>query len=304
MTMSPGQYLEDVRDNLRLDLVSEAEVISELRAHIEDKLEEMKEAGLSEEEATDTCLELLGSSRVVARQMYEAHSQGTWKQALMAALPHLLFALVFALDWWRGIGWLAIVLGLVLVTAVYSWWHGRPVWSFTWLGYSLLPLLMVGLFLFYLPRGWPWLAVPVYVPLALWFFCSISVQVIKRDWLYSALMLLPVPIIFDWFMAVSKAGEFARISSENVQQFAPWIGLSFSILAITAVLFIRVRQRWIRGTLLLISGLVVLAMVAFYTEGSLSFPIFLMLIIVTVGFLLTPALFERKIRHIKHRAVS
>ena len=67
--------------------------------------------------------------------MYEAHSQGTWKQALMAALPHLLFALVFALDWWRGIGWLAIVLGLVLVTAVYGWWHGRPVWSFTWLGY-------------------------------------------------------------------------------------------------------------------------------------------------------------------------
>ena len=42
-----SQYLDDVRDNLRLDLVSEKEVISELQTHIEDKLEEMREAGFS-----------------------------------------------------------------------------------------------------------------------------------------------------------------------------------------------------------------------------------------------------------------
>ena len=95
-------YLADLRDNLRLDPSSEGEVINELETHIEDRLQELKEAGLSEEEAVSTCVRLLGSTKLVARQIYEAHSQGTWKHVLFASMPHLLFALLFALNWWRG----------------------------------------------------------------------------------------------------------------------------------------------------------------------------------------------------------
>ena len=36
-----SQYLDIVRDNLRLDLVSEKEVIDELQTHLEDEFEEM-----------------------------------------------------------------------------------------------------------------------------------------------------------------------------------------------------------------------------------------------------------------------
>ncbi|GAH77951.1 unnamed protein product, partial [marine sediment metagenome] len=114
MTTALSHYLDSVRENLRLDRSLEREVIHELETHIEDELQELKEAGLSEEEAANTCLSLLGSAKLVARQIYEAHSQGTWSQALLAAMPHLLFGLLFALNWWRGIGWLLGMLVIVL----------------------------------------------------------------------------------------------------------------------------------------------------------------------------------------------
>lgn len=296
MTTTLSQYLDSIRDNLRLDLVSEREVISELQTHIEDELEEMRQAGLSEEEAADTCIELLGSAKLVARHIYEAHSQGTWKQALLASMPHLLFASLFALNWWRGIGWLVITLGLILGITIYGWWWGRPVWLFPWLGYSLLPVVVAGLLLLYLPKGWSWLAIPIYIPLALWLVCSVAIQTIKRDWLYGALMLLPLPIILGWFLAVEQEGEFLELSFERIQYFAPWIGLSFLALAATAAAFIRLRQRGLKVALLFISGFLILIMVARYAEGRLGLLAFSILSLIMLGLLLSPALLERRIR--------
>lgn len=296
MITALSQYLDSIRDNLRLDLVSEREVIDELQTHIEDEFQEMREAGLSEEEAANACIKLLGSAKLVARRIYEAHSQGTWKQALLASMPHLLFALLFVLNWWQGIGWLAVMLVLVLGTAIYGWWHGKPVWLFPWLGYSLLPVVMAVLPLLYLPKVWSWVTILVYLPLALWLVLVVTIQAIKRDWLYSTLMLLPIPIIIGWLLTVDYEGKFLEFSLENIRYFAPWIGLSFSALALTVAAFIRLRQRWLKVTLLLISGFLVLTMVAFYAEGRLGLPAFLVLALVMIGFLLIPALMERRIR--------
>ena len=105
-----SHYLDSVRDNLKLDFSSEKEVIAELETHVEDRLQEFIESGLSEEEASRNCLGMLGSARTVARQLYEAHSQGSWGQTLLAASPHFLFALLFVLNWWQGAGWLLIIL--------------------------------------------------------------------------------------------------------------------------------------------------------------------------------------------------
>ena len=295
MATALSHYLDSVRDNLRLDLSAEREVINELETHIEDELQDLKEAGLSEEEAANTCVKLLGSAKLVARQIYEAHSQGTWGQTLLASMPHLLFGLLFALNWWRGIGWLLIMLVLVLSMAVYGWWHGRPAWLFPWLGYSLLPVVAAGLLLLYLPKGWSWLAILLYIPLALWLLYSITVQTIKRDWLYSSLMLLPVPTIIGWFLAVEVA-KFPGHWLERLHQFAPWIGLSFLALAVAVATFIRLRQRWLKATVLVISGLITLTMVAYYADGRLSLPAFLVLIIAMLSLLLSPALVERKLR--------
>jgi hypothetical protein len=292
-----SNYLDSIRENLRLNRSLEGEVIQELETHIEDEFQELREAGLSEEEAANTCLTLLGSAKLVARQIYEAHSQGSWTQALFAAMPHLLFGLLFALNWWRGIGWLLGMLVLVLSMAVYGWWRGKPAWLFSWLGYSLLPVVAAALLLLYLPAGWSWVAIVLYIPLALWLLYAVTVQTIKRDWLYTSLMLLPLPTIIGWFIAVEPIYKPPEYWLQHLQDFAPWIGLTFLALGVTVATFIRVRQRWLRVSVLVVSGLITLTMVTYYTEGRLSIPAFLILMVVMLLLLLSPALVERTLRH-------
>jgi len=276
---SLSSYLNSIRDNLRLEPSSEKEVIDELQAHIEDKLQELREAGLSEEEAANTCVRLLGSAKLVARQLYEAHSQGNWRQTLLASMPHLLFASLFALSWWRGTGWLLIMLVSVLAMAVYGW-------------------------LLYLPKGWSWLAILLYLPLASWLLYSVTVQTIKRDWLYCSLMLLPVPTIIGWFLVVEPGGKFAEYWLERVHNFAPWIGLSFLALAVAVALFIRLRQRWLKVAVLVTSGLLTLIMVACYAEGRLGLSALLVLIVVMLGLVLIPALLEHWLKRGKQQPIA
>ncbi len=296
MLKAVNRYLNDVREHLRLDRAAESEVIRELETHIEDRLSEMEQEGLSEEEATNACLRLLGSAKLVARRLYEAQSQTSWRQAFMASLPHLLFALLFLLNWWQAIGWVVVALGLVLGTALYGWLHGRPVWLFPWLGYSLLPVIAAGLLLLYLPRGWSWLAIVAYVPLALWLICVVAIQTIKRDWLYGALMLLPLPVVIGWSLAVADGGWFVAFSSEHIRQLADWIALSFATLGVTALAFFRLRQRRLRVVLLIISGFVSLVMVDAYAGGGLSVPGFLLLNLILLCVIVSPALLERRLR--------
>ncbi len=292
-----SHYLENIRYNSKLGLSDEREVVSELETHIEDSLQELTESGISEEEAIKTCLRQMGSAKSVAHQIYETYSQGSWKQVFLASMPHLLFALLFVLNWWQYIGWILVVLSLVVGTAIYGWWHGKPTWVFSWLGYSLLPVLAVGLLLIYLPKGWSLLALPIYFPLALWWLGFIIVKSTRRDWLFSSLMLLPIPIIIGWFLAVSPGARFTEYSLQRVYFFAPWIGLSFFTLALTIAAFIRVRQRWLRIGLLTISGLLTLTLVVYYTSGRLNTPTFLGLILVMWGVFLIPPLLERWFRN-------
>jgi MFS family permease len=299
-----SQYLDDIRHNLRLDLASETEVIHELQTHIEDKVAEMKADGLSEEEAARVCLRVFGSAKLVARQIYEAHSQGSWQQAMMASLPHFLFALLFALNWWQGIGWLAVTLGLILSTAIYGWLRGRPIWLFPWLGYSLIPVIVAGVLLIYLPIGWAWLAIVVYIPLALWLICFVAIRTIKRDWLYIALTLLPIPIIIGWFLAVNAEDRLLALNLDQIHQSARWIGLSFLALGATVAAFVRLRQRWLKVTLLVVSGFLTLIMVACYAGGRLGLPTFLVLNLVMLGLLLAPALLERRFRRSRGRLTT
>lgn len=304
MTAALNHYLEIIRTNLRIDLAEGKEVISELETHIEDRLQELKESGLSEEEAEKTCLRLLGSAKIIARQIYEAHSQGSWRQALLAALPHLLFAGLFALNWWHHVGWLSVILVLVIGTSIYGWWHGKPTWVFPWLGYSLIPVAAIGLILPYLPREWSLLTIPFYFLLALWWIFCLVVQTTKRDWLLSSLMLLPMPIVIGWFLTLVPGAKITGETLERMNYFAPWIAVSFLILALTIAAFIRLRQRWLRIGLLVISGLLTLTIVVYFVGGKLSTETFAGLILVMWGLFLVPPLMEwffRKTKRILQR---
>jgi len=209
-------------------------------------------------------------------------------------MPHLLFFLLFALKWWQGIGFLIILVALTASVIIYGWWHGKPAWLFPWQGYSLLPVVAAGILLLYLPKGWSWLAILVYIPLAVWLLYTI-IQTIKRDWLYSSLMLFPMPVIIGWFLSVGSEG-FPDFNHDEIYNFAPWIGLSFVALGISVAVFIRLRQRWLKVSVLLAGGLLTLTAVAYYAGNRLGLSAFLFLTLVMFGLFLAPALLERRIR--------
>jgi hypothetical protein len=281
---------------MRLDPSSATEIIAELEAHVEDRFQEMREAGLSDEEAAEECIGLLGSAKLVARQVYEAHSQGTWRQALLAAMPHLFFAMLFAIKWWWGISWLPVMLLSIFAIAIYGWCRGKPAWLFPWLGYSLMPVVVAGLFLLYLPKGWAWATILLYIPLVLWLLCYIIIKGIKKDWLYNALMLLPVPSIVGWFLVVEQGRVFSTVILEHLYDFAPWSGLSFLVLAIAVAIFVRSRKRWFKMVILGTSGLITLTMVTL-ASGKLGLFALICLVLLMVSILIVPALLDRRLRH-------
>jgi len=98
-------------------------------------------------------------------------------------------------------------------------------------------------------------------------------------------------------MAVQLKGSFPELSVQLLHDLAPWIGLSFLVLAISVAMFIRLRQRWLKVAILIVSGLLTLIMVAYYADGRLSLPIFLVLMLLMLSIFLIPALLERRVRY-------
>jgi hypothetical protein len=285
-----------VKSNLRLEPPAEKEVMTELANHIEDEVSELKQQGLRDEEAENTCLKLLGSAKTVAKTIYEAHSQGSWKQALLASLPHVLFGIIFILNWWRGITPVLITLIVILSTAVYGWWHGRSTWLFPWLGYSFLPVLAAGLSLLYLPSGLSWVAILVYVPLAVWLIISVVGQTIKKDWLYLSLMLLPLPVILAWFAVNEAKGPEGLSGLVDASSYGPWLGMSFLSLGFGVVTFVRIRNRWLKVAVLFMTGIITLTLVTSYAWGRISTVKFLLFILLTASIFLIPALLENGVK--------
>lgn len=86
-------------------------------------------------------LEHFGSVEEIGGEMRHAYERGTWREALLAALPPILLAVVtlflpylISFDE-RGILWLFIVLAIAFpAVAIYAWCRGIPIWSYSWSG--------------------------------------------------------------------------------------------------------------------------------------------------------------------------
>ena len=302
-----SNYTDKIRSHLRLDTTIESDVVREIRTHIEDKKHELIESGLSEKQAAAAVSRLMGSPELVARQIYEVYSQGSWLQAIFAALPHLLIAAFFALHWWQSNLWLLGILLGVVGAVLYGWFHGKPAWLFPWLGYCLLPVIAVGILLIYLPGGWAWLAASAYIPLALLIIFSVTKKITRKDWLFASLMLLPIPIMLGWILALwmlALEHQNGFLSHEQLYEFAPLIALSFAVLALTVATFIRVRQRWIKVGVLLTLEILVLVIMALSGKSSINPAGWLVLVLLSVILLLGPALLERKIRQADEKPLN
>jgi hypothetical protein len=131
---------------------------------------------------------------------------GDWGSAILAGLPHLLYALALylpvsilpqlnmPLGWRSGLSFFWLVLALVLAYARLRKW---PRWSHTWIGYGLVFLLHQ--VITYFPGG-PLANLTIVTWLSL--VGIILVWLAMRDWLGGLLSVLPITPMFVWWTAM------------------------------------------------------------------------------------------------------
>ena len=274
MGNSISHYLNSFKACLKIDSAIKDSVAQELYTHFEDRIQELKEKGVSKEEADKIATQALGPPELVAQQVYETHAQGSWQEALFTALPHFLVALLFASYYWQNVFCVSIILMATVGIAIYGWHKGKPIWLFPWLGYYLLPVIVTGILLIYLPQGWGWVvAALIYIPLALAVIIYIVMQTARRDWLYASLMLAPIPVIFSWLLALGVGNEFFLTDTAwraELQTKIPWIVISFLTLAAASISFIRIKPRRYRIIGLLIPPIAISVSVALVNRGNID----------------------------------
>ncbi len=305
-------YLDDVRSHLHLDPVTERQIISELYTYFQEKVAELEENGVCEKDATKTAIESFGRARVVARSMYEACSKGSWSDAVKASLPHLIIASLFAVHLWQHPVLAPLAFTVIVGVTLFGWWRGKPDWLYSWVGYSLLPLLIIGYaswptlkqaasFLFLgegsLPSVWLLVLVLVFCVVSLWVIVSTAKRVVKRDWILTSLMLVPLPILGSWLFNIEQMGGLFQGTGTALHQWDTSMALVLTVLGVTSAAFIRLRQRVLKVGAVVTIGVIAGTIAAHNLWGHLGFLGLLGMSVLSLLFLLSPALLESRIGH-------
>jgi hypothetical protein len=136
-------YLSRIKSNLHLDPITERKVIGELETYFQDKIEDLQTEGFTKSDAAKQAIDSFGTPRRVARLLYEAHSKGSWLEALLSAQPALLGAALFATHLWSQPLVLIPAFALVLFVTLLGWLKGKPNWLYPWIGFTFAPVLAV-----------------------------------------------------------------------------------------------------------------------------------------------------------------
>ncbi len=137
------EYLAELQSHLAVDLLTEREVLREVRAHLEEAVAEEMARGLDPTEATRLAVSRFGEARAVAREMESVHGNSVL-EALFSTIVPVALALAFK--------WVA----LPLIQGYQTWQHLSPPFLFVTL--AALVLLTPGLFLRRWRLGFPaWL---------------------------------------------------------------------------------------------------------------------------------------------------
>lgn len=260
-----SRYLIRFQSHLHVTPGIKESAVQELYAHLQDRIQELKRNDLNEEEAEELALHALGSPETIAQEIYETHAQGSWQESFLAALPHLLIALlIVASYYWQNIACLLITLIAIAVVTVYGWHRHKPTWLMPWLGYYLLPVIIGGVLLIYLSEGWGWIATLIYITLALSAIIYIARQIVQQDKLHALLMLAPMPAAFSWLLSLGTGEEFSTgsVAIGQMESRIPWVIISFLSLAIATAIFVRLKQRQYKIAFLLIPPIVIPLLIA------------------------------------------
>ena len=302
-------YLTDLGRRLHLDRLEEREIIHELRDHVEDKAQELIETGVASDEAEVHALKDLGAPKNIASQLYEVHSRGSWYHTVLAVLPHILIALMFALHLWTAPGWVVLMLVVALVISFIGWRKGRPSWTYPWLGYCLVaPIVSWGLAMSAvgygawgivtrgaLPLGVPiYLASFVYIAFSLWIVIRFVSKVARPDWVMASLAGLPIPFLAYWFFYFYRRDDMLRPTGQPLGEIDSSAAIVFLILAGATAIFFRIGRRLVRVALLAITApsMIVLAWLSY--RGGPGYLAMFVFCAISLAILLSPALFDLK----------
>jgi len=299
------QYLASVKACSKLDPREEKEVVRELQAHFEDEISELCHAGFSKGEAADEATKRLGEPETFGREIYEVYSQGTWNQALLAALPHFMLALTFSLHLWQNGFWIFTCVLMVIAVTIYAWRQGRPSWFYSWLSYSLIPLFVI-VFLALLAIAQvisrpaivsdiQWVVVAVFVPVALSLLGYAIIFVVRKDWLLASFMLFPFPAIIAWLFTLEQDVGLVQYGKEGFESGAQGMALTFLALGVAAGTFIRLRQRSLKIGILALATFFILGIVWRFAGIDLNPVICLLVSVCFVSILLSPWLLQNRV---------
>ena len=240
-----GEYVAAICGTVRIDSRDRSSIDRELRSHLEDHKSELRRRGLDEDEARREAIEAFGDPHAIARDLYIVHSQGTWRDAFLTSLPHLLVAMLLT-AYFAHSPECAIALVVVAATGILQAVSKRaPAWSFSWLGYCLIPIVLAGIMLLDATRWWTLLGT-AYIPCAVLVVVYVIKETASRDLLYVTLMLAPWAIITAWTLATNSLLDVqdGSLNSAQFHHHARELVASFVVLAISSFVFARIRPRW------------------------------------------------------------
>ncbi len=275
MRLEVRAYLDEVKAHLHLDPPTEHRLITELSTHFEEKVSDLAQEGMSEEQAVQSAVASFGDARSIARLLYEAHSRGSWTDALIGCQPHLIVAALFATHVWRHPLMLAAAFAAIAIIAMLAWRNGSSLWMYSWIGYAVLPLLIVSYLsldpvsrtVAFLFSGhgapapfWHLGLLGLLDVFTAWLIASTAVAVARRDWLLLSLMLLPLPILGLWLITVTQSAGVVVDALRGLETgFSRWdgaMGTVFVVLGVTTALFVRLRQRALKVGAVIALGII------------------------------------------------
>lgn len=299
-----GEFLKGIRDELRdyfqalswylkLDPERKRDIIRELYTHLEDEVEDLCREGMEAKEAIRMATERLGFPQLIAKEFYLTYSGGSWFQAIFASIPHILCSGIFAFRLWSNPLW-AIALPIsILGVSLYGLKKGKPPWIFSWLGYLLLPLIGVGVALILFPP-WGYIGLLAYIPLAFKLTRYFILQAVRKDWLYASLSLLPFPLLSAWIIIIKLGLWGERDYHALISEASPWIAISFLIMGIGTIAFIKSSRRDIKKGAILTPEAVILVLLGISSKTMAGFLALFAFLLLAIGLLLSPFLLERR----------
>jgi hypothetical protein len=248
----------------------------------------------------------------VAKLLYEAHSKGSWLEALLAAQPALLGAGLFATHLWSQGLVLIPAFALLLFVTLLGWLKGKPNWLYPWIGFAFAPLLAA----VFLSRNFVYhsiysilvgsgvsaehvtllLFLGLYA-VAFWIVLAVVSRILKRDWLLVSYMLLPLPLLGIWISAIDDKGTVLFALGSQAHRWDRNMLLALLLLGLSAALFMRLRQRLSKVAVLLVIGMGSTIIAGWTVLGANQFYNLILIAAIPVSTVLIPAVLQTLFVH-------